>query len=151
NRLEEIKTHRGKVERIADNQRRLHWAQVKVYGWLLCASRQLPEIELAVVYYNINTQKETACREQFQTGELTDFFEPQCERSLDATQQEFENSQARDASLEQLELLWPSVRTGQRQQAADVYRDTRDGKTVLAQPTTGIGKTLGTLFPQLKA
>src|SRR5690606_41210708 len=34
---------------------------------------------------------------------------------------------------------------------AEVYRATRDGKTLLAQATTGIGKTLGTLFPQLKA
>mgnify|MGYP001943064721 CR=1 FL=1 len=151
NRLEEIKTHRGKVERIADNQRRLHWAQVKVYGWLLCASRQLPEIELAVVYYNINTQKETACREQFRAGELRAFFELQCERFLDWAQQELEHRQARDASLEQLEFPWPSFRTGQRQLAAEVYRATRDGKTLLAQATTGIGKTLGTLFPQLKA
>ena len=35
-RLEEIKTHRGDISRIPANHRLLHWAQVKVYGWLLC-------------------------------------------------------------------------------------------------------------------
>ena len=34
--LEEIKTHRGDISRIPANHRLLHWAQVKVYGWLLC-------------------------------------------------------------------------------------------------------------------
>ncbi len=35
--------------------------------------------------------------------------------------------------------------------AESVYRAARDGQTLMAQATTGIGKTLGTLFPQLKA
>lgn len=39
NRLEEVKTYRGSLERMADNQRALHWAQVNVYGALLCAER----------------------------------------------------------------------------------------------------------------
>ncbi|HEY0914584.1 MAG TPA: ATP-dependent DNA helicase, partial [Solimonas sp.] len=33
NELEEFKTHRGKVERIAANRRELHWAQLKFYGY----------------------------------------------------------------------------------------------------------------------
>ena len=36
NRLEEIKTHRGDVERIPHNHRQLHWAQAKVYAYLMC-------------------------------------------------------------------------------------------------------------------
>src|SRR5690554_938011 len=63
NLLEEIKTHRGAVERIPDNHRQLHWAQARVYGWLLCAERGLEEIELAVVYYNVLSKKETVFRE----------------------------------------------------------------------------------------
>src|SRR5690606_32447970 len=42
-------------------------------------------------------------------------------------------------------------RSGQRQLAEAVYRAARDGHCLMAQATTGIGKTLGTLFPQLKA
>ena len=151
NLLEEIKTHRGKVERIADNQRQLHWAQARVYGWLLCAEQDLPAIDLAVVYYDVLTQKETAYRETFSAGELKDFFVLQCQRFLAWAQRETAHRQARNASLDQLQFPWPQFRTGQRQLATAVYRAARDGHTLMAQATTGIGKTLGTLFPQLKA
>ncbi len=40
NCVEEVKTHRSSLARMADNQRALHWAQVKVYGALLCAERE---------------------------------------------------------------------------------------------------------------
>ncbi len=151
NLLEEIKTHRGKVERIADNQRQLHWAQVKVYGWLLCAAQDLPQVDLAVVYYNVTTQKETAFRERFSADQLRGFFELQCQRFLAWAQQESNHRQAWDSCLQQLRFPWPEFRTGQRQLATAVYRAARDGQTLMAQATTGIGKTLGTLFPQLKA
>ena len=146
NLLEEIKTHRGDVGRIAQNQRLLHWAQAKVYGWLLCAERSLGEIDLAVVYYNVISQKETACRERFTADQLRVFFELQCQRFLSWAQQESAHRQARDSSLQQLRFPWPV-----RKLATAVYRAARDGHTLMAQATTGIGKTLGTLFPQLKA
>lgn len=48
--LEEIKTHRGDISRIPANHRLLHWAQVKIYGWLLCQELGFEELDLAVVY-----------------------------------------------------------------------------------------------------
>ena len=32
NQLEEIKTFRGDLAKMPDNQRQLHWAQVRIYG-----------------------------------------------------------------------------------------------------------------------
>ena len=46
--LEEIKTHRGDISRIPANHRLLHWAQVKIYGWLLCQELGCDELDLAV-------------------------------------------------------------------------------------------------------
>ncbi|MCM2318389.1 MAG: ATP-dependent DNA helicase [Pseudomonas sp.] len=151
NLLEEIKTHRGDVARIPENHRLLHWAQVKVYGWLLCQSEGLDEIELAVVYFNVLTQKETVFREGFTAAQLQDFFALQCGRFVAWAQQEEAHREARDASLERLTFPYPQFRRGQRQLAEAVYRAARDGHTLMAQATTGIGKTLATLFPQLKA
>lgn len=151
NLLEEIKTHRGDVKRIPHNHRLLHWAQVKVYGWLLCAEYELEEIDLAVVYYNVLSQQETVLRERFGADSLREFFELQCRRFLAWAEQETAHRAARDQSLTQLQFPWPSFRRGQRQLANTVYRAARDGQTLMAQATTGIGKTLGTLFPQLKA
>ncbi|WP_090276384.1 ATP-dependent DNA helicase [Halopseudomonas litoralis] len=151
NLLEEIKTHRGDVKRIPHNHRLLHWAQVKVYGWLLCDEYQLDQIDLAVVYYNVLSQQETPFRERFGADALRQFFELQCSRFLAWAEQETDHRLARDLSLTQMQFPWPTFRKGQRQLANEVYRAARDGRTLMAQATTGIGKTLGTLFPQLKA
>ncbi|MBR9905202.1 MAG: ATP-dependent DNA helicase, partial [Gammaproteobacteria bacterium] len=70
NRLEEVKTHRGSLERMADNQRALHWAQVKVYGALLCAERGLECITLALVYLEIASGKETVLSQEASAAEL---------------------------------------------------------------------------------
>ncbi|MCQ4347045.1 ATP-dependent DNA helicase [Pseudomonas stutzeri] len=151
NLLEEIKTHRGDVARIPDNHRQLHWAQAKVYGWLLCRSEGLDEIDLAVVYFNVLTQQETVLRERFAASTLEAFFALQCQRFIAWAEQEQAHRVARDAGLTRLRFPYPEFRRGQRQLAEAVYRAARDGDTLLAQATTGIGKTLATLFPQLKA
>jgi Rad3-related DNA helicase len=151
NLLEEIKTHRGDIARIPDNHRQLHWAQAKVYGWLLCAELELPAIDLAVVYFNVLSQKETVFRERHTAGELRAFFELLCSRFIAWAEQEVAHRAARDLGLAALRFPHAQFRTGQRQLAEAVYRAARDGQCLMAQATTGIGKTLGTLFPQLKA
>ena len=150
-RLEEIKTHRGDISRIPANHRLLHWAQVKVYGWLLCQQLELEELELAVVYFDVMSHAEHAFSDHFTAAELEDFFNQQCQRFLRWAEQEEAHRTQRDAHLQDIRFPYPSFRHGQRQLAEAVYRSARDGHTLMAQATTGIGKTLGTLFPQLKA
>ena len=65
NRLEEIKTFRGDLTRQPANQRHLHWAQVKIYGWLMCERDTLPAITLVLVYFNIDTQQEFPFEQRF--------------------------------------------------------------------------------------
>ena len=45
--LEEVKTFKGRLERQPASHRALHWAQAKIYGWLLCQSRQLDALQIA--------------------------------------------------------------------------------------------------------
>jgi len=150
-RLEEIKTHRGDISRIPANHRMLHWAQVKVYGWLLCQQLELEELELAVVYFDVMSHAEHAFSEHFTAAELEDFFNQQCQQFLRWAEQEEAHRIKRDEHLQSISFPYPTFRHGQRQLAEAVYRSARDGHTLMAQATTGIGKTLGTLFPQLKA
>jgi DNA excision repair protein ERCC-2 len=63
--LEEVKTFRGDLAALPDNHRQLHWAQVKIYGWLLCQKLGLTEVRLALVYLDIASLQETLLSEQF--------------------------------------------------------------------------------------
>ncbi|MEQ6916449.1 ATP-dependent DNA helicase [Halomonas aquatica] len=151
NRLEEVKTHRGRLDRMADNQRALHWAQVSVYGALLCAERGLASVTLALVYLDIATGRETVLTREASAAELAAFFETQCRRYLAWAAQEAEHRARRDAALVGLAFPHPDFRPGQRDLAESAYKAASTGRCLLAQAPTGIGKTLGTLYPLLMA
>ncbi len=151
NQLEEVKTHRGDLSLMPDNHRRLHWAQAKIYGWLLCRSTGLSEVNLALVYFDILSQRETRLSERFRAEDLRIFFEEQCERFLAWAERELTHRSARDRALSELRFPYPSFRTGQRPLAEAVYRAVSAGRCLMAEAPTGIGKTIGTLFPMLKA
>ncbi|MCY0389651.1 ATP-dependent DNA helicase [Robbsia sp. Bb-Pol-6] len=151
NQLEEIKTTRGDLARMRENHRHLHWAQLKIYGALLCRTRQLDAVRLALVYFDIGSGRETVLTEDWSAAQLQAFFEIHCERFLGWARQELAHRAARDAALAALAFPHADFRPGQRQLAEAVYRGAIGGRRVLAQAPTGIGKTVGTLFPVLKA
>ena len=150
-RLEEVKTHKGRLERQPASHRALHWAQLKVYGALLCAERGMAEIELALVYFNIGNEQETLFTERCTAAQLQVFLEEQCARFLAWARQELAHRAERDAVLQAMRFPFGDFRAGQRVLATAVYNAARSGRVLLAQAPTGIGKTLGTLFPLLKA
>ena len=57
----------------------------------------------------------------------------------------------RDASIEELAFPHARYRPGQRELAVEVFRSIRDKERLLVQAPTGVGKTLATLYPSLKA
>lgn len=151
NQLEEIKTYRGDFGQIPENHRLLHWAQVKIYGWLFCQQQGLSEIRLALIYFDIGSQQETVISELFTAHNLKLFFEDQCERFSDWSEKELAHRNARDMALDILKFPYAEFRPGQRALAEDVYRATISGRCLMVQAPTGIGKTIGAIFPTLKA
>ena len=150
-RLEEIKTHRGDAALIGANQRALHWAQARVYGHLLCEQLALDGLELALIYFNIDTGIETPLTQWHSAPELRTFFEDLCSRYAGWARAERAHRVARDATLRDLSFPFPEFRAGQRALAEAVYRTHSNGRVLMAQAPTGIGKTMATLFAALKA
>jgi DNA excision repair protein ERCC-2 len=150
-RLEEIKTYRGDLAHQPNNHRQLHWAQARVYGALICHQLGLQQVALALVYYNIDTRQETVFTETGEAATLQAFFEEQCRHFAAWSAQETAHRAARDEALRALAFPMPAFRTGQRELAEAVYRAARAGRCLMAQAPTGIGKTVGTLFPLLRA
>ncbi len=151
NRLEEIKTHRGRLEKMPDNHRHLHWAQARVYAHLMCCERGLARIEIALVYFDIVDQTETVLVETQTADALREHFEAQCERFIAWAEQKLRHRAARDQGLVTLAFPHADFRAGQRALAEAIYRSAVSGRCLMAQAPTGIGKTVGTLFPLLKA
>ncbi len=133
------------------NHRALHWAQAKVYGHLLCASRDIPEIQVALVYYDIVQRKETLFVQTCKAEVLEAFFNQRADQFIDWAEQEVSHRIERDRELQALPFPHQAFRRGQRQLSETVYKAARQERCLMAQAPTGIGKTIGTLFPLLKA
>lgn len=150
-RLEEIKTYRGDLARQPANHRQLHWAQARVYAWLLCDQLQRSELRLALIYLDVDSDRQTLFEETWSAADLRAGFERQCEIFLRFARRELERLAERDQALRALRFPYGDFRAGQRELAETVYKAVSTGRCLLAQATTGIGKTLATLFPLLKA
>jgi DNA excision repair protein ERCC-2 len=151
NRLDEVKTYRGDLARMPANHRYLHWAQAKIYGWLVCQRDSLESVEIALVYFDVGTQKETVLCESFNAKILQDFFEDLCNQFLVWADQELEHRAKLDMQLAQLQFPYSGFRSGQRELSEAIFKANSQGRCLMAQAPTGIGKTVGTLFPALKA
>lgn len=149
-RVDECKTYRGDLARMPDNHRALHWAQAKIYGAMLCHKHQLRELRVALVYYNVDSEHETIIAETFSAAALQAFFDEHCSQFAAWARAELARKTARDQVLQAMSFPFEFY-PAQRQLAESVYRAAIQGEHLLAQAPTGVGKTLGTLFPMLKA
>jgi DNA excision repair protein ERCC-2 len=133
------------------NHRELHWAQAKVYGWLLCDRFGLDTIDgRARLLRDLEPMRDRAERKTHGPS-LRAFFETQCERFLAWSRQEAAHADARRESLRALRFPHPEFRFGQRALSEAVYRAAVARRCLVAQAPTGIGKTIATLFALLKA
>jgi DNA excision repair protein ERCC-2 len=150
--LEEIKTFKADLELMPANHRQLHWAQAKVYGALLCRQFDLAGLTVSLVYFDIGRQREAPSLSQRCTAsELQEFFEALCEGFIAWADDELAHRERRNAALADLRFPHPEFRAGQRELAKAVFNAARLGRCLMAQAPTGIGKTIATLFPMLKA
>lgn len=149
--LEEIKTYRGQVPSVPANQKALHWAQLKLYGAMLCHEQDCDWVDLAMVYFHIDSHKETREQQRFERPELSAFFQDLAGRFLLWAQQEAKHRCLIVQASRELQFPYVRFRPGQRDFSVQTFRHIRDAQPLLAQAPTGIGKTLAVLFPALKA
>lgn len=149
--LEEIKTFRGGIERIAENHRALAWAQLRCYGALHAVAEGLETVTLRLVYYDVDERREHSDAETFASDELGAWLEERAGRYAQWLEGEQAHRTARDAALSGMAFPFAQRHAAQRMLMRDAFRAFRDGGRLLAQAPTGTGKTMGTLFPALKA
>jgi DNA excision repair protein ERCC-2 len=150
-RVEEIKTFRGDFDAIKANHRALHWAQARTYGHMLCELHALERIDVALVYLDLGDDREVVLEESWTREALRASFEALCARYLAWAEQEASHREGLDRALAMLAFPHAGFRPGQRELANAVYRSAAAGRCLLTQAPTGIGKTVATLFPLLKA
>jgi Rad3-related DNA helicase len=155
--VEEIKTLKVDVDRLPDQVTRLHWAQVRIYGYLLGKQRQAEDsslndaIILRLTYYHLDQHQEYSFDDVRTIAELEKEYHAILDQYGQFMTEQLRWEAARDVSIREMEMPFGEFRSGQRELAVSVYRAmAAEGQLVLQAPTV-IGKTMGTLFPAVKA
>ena len=146
--LEEIKTVSGSWDHEADP---LHWAQAKFYGFMHARENALKELVIQLVYLELPAGKVTEFRQTFSFAELSEFFAATTAEYVAWLRERHHWCLARDASIAALAFPFPEYRPGQRELAVAAYRVLANGGRLFLAAPTGIGKTISTLFPAVKA
>lgn len=128
----------------------IHLAQAMCYGYFYGSERKISEITLQITYCNIDTEEIRRFQVVKTMTELEQWFTGLIHEYLKWAEYIYHNDMSRDASLKQLEFPFP-YREGQRNLTVSVYRTIARKRKLFIQAPTGIGKTLSTVFPALKA
>ena len=149
--IEEIKTTTLSLDLIHDEHNPLHWGQAQCYAYMYALQQNLSEINVHLTYYQLDSHEEKTFERHFTWAELESFFSNLITQYLDWFRKVQAWQARRDRSIEQLEFPYDEYRPGQRDLAVTVYKTIRANDRAYIQSPTGVGKTIATLFPSVKA
>jgi len=149
--IDEIKTTSLDLSFIDESFSNLHWAQAQCYAYMYAVQEGLETMETQLTYFQLDTAQIKRFSKRFSLTELSVFFISLVKRYLTWARQLQAWSVLRDTSIRTMQFPFGTYRPGQRELAIAVYKTIKESQKLFAQAPTGIGKTMGTLFPALKA
>ena len=148
----EIKSTTRKLDAIKENDRPAHYGQGKFYAYMIMMQKpQLENITVRLIYCDLDGKK-TKSFDQIYTKEvLEDFVYDTLKIYVDWMVILIKSQQQKLATAKTLDFPFGEFRTYQRELSGSVYHCIKHKKNLLLRAPTGIGKTMATLYPSLKA
>jgi DNA excision repair protein ERCC-2 len=149
--VEEIKSTQRPLDDLVDNPNPIHWGQAKCYAYMWACQEEVDELGVQLTYVNVSSGEVREDLQTFTLNQLEDFFLDLVNRYRTWLLSRVQWLADRDNAIAETSFPFDSYRAGQRNMAVAVYRSVRDGRHLLVQAATGIGKTMAALFPCIKA
>ena len=128
----------------------VHLAQARCYAAIYAEQNQLEQMEVQMTYCNMETEEIRRFSYMFDAQELKTWFQKLADTYYIWAHWHQEWKKVRNASMIGLEFPFP-YREGQRELVHGVYRTILREKQLFIQAPTGVGKTISTVFPAVKA
>lgn len=128
----------------------VHLAQAKCYAYIYADQNDLKRIGVQMTYCNLDTEEIKRFHKEYTVDELTEWFTELIRQYEKWAEFQIGWEKKRNASIKQTEFPF-AYRPGQRDVAAAVYRTILRKKKLFIQAPTGVGKTISTVFPAVKA
>ncbi|MFD3156284.1 ATP-dependent DNA helicase [Haloimpatiens sp. FM7330] len=149
--VDEIKTTTSPLKEINEDYNLLHWAQVKCYAFIYASQNNLEKIKVQLTYYQFESKETKKLIKEFTNEDLKYFFNNLINSYVQYAKMIKNWIIVRDESINKLQFPYKTYREGQRKLAVAVYTSIKQGKKLFAEAPTGIGKTIATIFPSIKA
>lgn len=149
--IDEIKSTSGNLDDIQEDTYPVHWAQAKMYAYMYAKLHGDAEMAVQLTYCQIPTGNIKRFQRTFGFEELERFVLEVAEAYAPYAILLREHAERRDVSIRDLVFPFPAYRTGQRKLMGAVYKTIGESRRLFAKAPTGIGKTISTLFPSIKA
>ena len=147
--VDEIKGVLRELDRVQEPSG-IHLAQAKCYASMVAEQEGVDEIGVQMTYCQMETEEVKRFQYSYQSNELKVWFDEVIRQYKKWAKFQIEWRKARNASIKGIEFPFP-YRKGQRDLAVSVYRTILWKKKLFIQAPTGVGKTISTVFPAVKA
>lgn len=129
---------------------KVHLAQAKCYAYIYAYDHELEEIGVQMTYCNLESEEIKRFQSVYTFETLKAWFLEVIGRYEKWARYQIEWKEKRDASIKQ--VVFPfAYREGQKELVSSVYRTILRRKKLFIQAPTGVGKTISTVFPAVKA
>lgn len=147
--IDEIKGMYQNVESL-DAPYEVHKAQAMCYAYIFAKQNELKELGVQMTYCNLDTEEVKRFRENFSFVELEEWFVSLTDQYKKWADFQCEWRKRRQESIQTLDFPFP-YRDGQKKLVQDVYRTIARRKNLFLQAPTGVGKTISTIYPAVRA
>ena len=147
--IDEIKGVYLKLEQLAEPVR-VHKAQAMCYAYIFALQHDIERIGIQMTYVNLDTEEIKYFHEDFTFAALEEWFDDLIRAYKKWSDFQYAWRILRQESIQKLQFPFP-YRKGQKELAAGVYRTIKRKKNLFIQAPTGVGKTISTVFPAVKA
>ncbi|MGN1166443.1 MAG: ATP-dependent DNA helicase [Lachnospiraceae bacterium] len=128
----------------------VHLAQAKCYAYIYATQNNLDEIGVQMTYCNMETEEIRRFQLVYCYEELKGWFFELIGRYEKWARYQISWKEKRDASIKEIQFPF-EYREGQKKLVVSVYRSILRKKKLFIQAPTGVGKTMATVFPAVKA
>ena len=147
--IDEIKGIYGNVEQLEEPVK-VHKAQAMCYGYIYGVQEGLSKIGIQMTYANLETEVVKRFREVISIEELKEWYQKLLDEYHKWLSYQKKWKEERNHSLQSLEFPF-SYREGQRKMVSSVYHAIGASRQIFIQAPTGVGKTMSTIFPAVRA
>ena len=128
----------------------VHLAQARCYAYIYASQKKLEEIGVQMTYCNMETEEIKRFQSIYSFRELDTWFRKLIGKYEKWARYQIRWKGKRNQSIKEIEFPF-AYREGQKDLVVSVYRTILRKKKLFIQAPTGVGKTMATVFPAVKA